>query len=160
MADISSLFSQLNVIQIVLTGLIVGNVAAITLSVTGLRSMHTLASIVYRKNNPILIRNRYRPHAIPFKVLESTYVMVFCFILSEIAALSFLFGEIFGNLSNNPNFATDLIWVGIITFAAGILITLIMYSLLFWHSFQRIPVRQSLDPNPRYATIASIFSNP
>jgi uncharacterized BrkB/YihY/UPF0761 family membrane protein len=160
MTDITSLFSQLEIIQIILTGLIVGNVAAITLSVTGLRSMHSLASIVYRKNNPIVVKNRYRPQTIPFKVLESTYLMVFCFILSEITALYFLFGEIFGDLNKNPDLATLLIWVGIITFAAGIFITLIMYTLLFWHSFQKIPVKHPLNLNPQYSSISDIFKNP
>ncbi|MFA5269931.1 MAG: hypothetical protein WC379_18350 [Methanoregula sp.] len=160
MTDVATPIAQIvidNFTQIILTGLIAGNVAAITLSVSGLRSMHIMASVVYRKNNPIQINNRYRYQGIPFKVLESTYFMVVCFVISEISSIVYLCGHMIGYLTNEPLISGFLIILAIISFVIGIVITLILYTLLFSYSQKKIPYRKSNDPE--YSSVESIFAS-
>jgi hypothetical protein len=160
MTDIATPLTQIvidNFTQIILTGLIAGNVAAITLSVSGLRNMHTLASVVYRKNNPIQINNRYRYQGIPFRVLESTYIMVVCFVISEISSITYLVGHMNGYLTNETSISGFLIVLAIISFVIGIVITLILYTLLFFYSRKRIPFRQ--NNGPEYSSVESIFAS-
>lgn len=103
----------------VLTALLVGNIAAMTLTVSGLRSMYELANNAFSNNRKKIVIKNDRIYTLEFGVLEYTYVVTLCFGLSELFALIYI----------GINSETLLI-LGLLSLFSGLIITIFLYTSL------------------------------
>ena len=107
----------------VLTALLVGSIAAMTLTVSGLKNMYDLANNAL-KSQKIKVEND-RKYALEFGVLENTYVITVCFGVSEVAALAYI------GLKSLLIIDCDyLLIIGLVALFVGLIITIYFYSYL------------------------------
>jgi len=146
-------------IQIILTGLIVGNIAAITLSVSGLKHMHSLAEEIYKLYNPNPLKNKRIPDRLRFYVLENTYITIALFSISELSTVFYVFLRLFNFIDEN------LVWVavGMLFFFLGIFWTLGLYTRLRIAAKRKILILLPSTPTRpivQYTSIEGLFYNP